>query len=89
MYIISMKTKLEVGKVYTVAGRGEVLLVEITKPKGILRVASHGTTTPGYWVDPKDVVREATRADLDAREAQARPRGVGCNDKECWCRFVQ
>jgi hypothetical protein len=84
-----MKTKLEVGKVYTVAGCGELLLVEITEPKGILRMASHGTMTPGCWIGQENVVREATRADLDAREAQARPRGVGCNDENCWCRKVK
>lgn len=38
------------------------------------------------WASPHEVVREATAEDLRRRDEQARPRGVACDDPECWCR---
>lgn len=48
--------------------------------------AAHGTRSPCYWAQPHEVVREATAEDLRRRDEQARPRGVACDDPECWCR---
>ena len=98
------REELVIGKVYTVAGRGEMRMAEFCDPpadlirkfqayggrgmpEGItVRLEGHGGGD--YWASPEDIVREASRADLDARDAQARPRGVACDDLECWCRKV-
>lgn len=70
------------GRIYILAGRGELLCVDASS----LRFAAHGAHTGGYWASPHEVVREATAEDLRRRDEQARPRGVACDDPECWCR---
>lgn len=95
------RDELEVGRVYLVAGRGEMRLAEFCPPPADLirkfrayggrapegvtvRLESHGGGS--YWVAPEEIVREATQEDLAARDAQDRPRGLACDDPECWCR---
>lgn len=95
------RADLKVGKIYVVVGRGEMMLAEFSSvPADALRafqayggnILGYGGTVKfkahgggEYWATPEDVVREASRADLDARDAQAQSRGVACEDPECWC----
>jgi hypothetical protein len=97
------RDELDLGKVYVVAGRGELMLVEFCDPPAELirrwkayggqgefpegttvRLKGHGNGD--YWAAPESIVREATRGDLDARDAQAQRYGLECKDPECWCR---
>lgn len=96
------RDELELGKIYVVAGRGEMKLVEFCPPPAsvirqfraygglgvpdglTVRLEAHGGWS--HFASHDELVREATQADLDAREAQARPRGVECKDPECWCK---
>lgn len=69
---------IRTGKVYLLAGEGEKMATG--RPGEYL---SHGNRV--YWALPEQVVRKATGRDIKARDRQARPRGVGCDDPECWC----
>lgn len=96
------RSELVVGRIYVVAGRGEMMLTELSPiPEDSLRAfQAYGGNTLGYggtvkfaahgggscWAAPEDVAREATQEDLKRRDAQARSRGVACDDPECWCR---
>jgi hypothetical protein len=73
-----------IGHIYTVAGRGEMKLDKINPNS--LELLSHGN----YRIHcPKEsLVKEATQADLDARDAQAYPRNAHCQDPQCWCNPV-
>ena len=75
----------QLGKVYTLHGNGELLCCGVNP----LRFAGHGHHEGSYYASRDEVLREATRADLDARYAQAKPRGVACDDRKCWCRLVK
>lgn len=78
------RADLRVGKVYIVAGQG-VGRLEVTTPLGMM-FHGHGDAT--YWADPDQVMREATKEDLEARDAQGQPKSVACKRKQCWCRRV-
>lgn len=78
------RADLRVGKVYLIAGLGEMRL-EVTTP---LDMMFHGHGDAIHWTTPDQVVREATKADLEPRDAQGQPKGVACKRKQCWCRRV-
>jgi hypothetical protein len=71
---------LVAGRIYVIAGRGEMRLDRATA------LVFHAHGGGHYWASEDEVVREATAEDLRRRDEQARPRGVACDDPECWCR---
>lgn len=73
---------VEVGKVYTFAGRGE-LLVEVVG-KTTITVLGHGNLRS--WMGHEDVLREATPEAIRLRLENMRQRGVECRNEDCWCR---
>jgi hypothetical protein len=75
---------LEPGKVYVVAGQGELLLVLIHEKTPVF--AGHGSRTGTYYASLESIVRKATPEDIRRRYEMAKPRGVACDDKSCWCR---
>lgn len=92
--------KTTVGRVYIIAGLGEMLCVEgralpelhtpspHAEPPAALTFAAHGTRSVSYWAEPHEVVREAFKVDIERRHEQALPRGLACTDPDCWCREV-
>lgn len=78
--------KLEVGKVYTFAGRGELLVEEIPNPpkKTTITVLGHGNRRA--WMGVEEVMREATSGAIRLRHEQAKARIVECWHEDCWCR---
>jgi hypothetical protein len=78
--------KLEVGKVYTFAGRGELLVEELPNPpkKTTITVLGHGNLRA--WMGVEEVLREATPEAIQLRHEQAKARIVECRDASCWCR---
>lgn len=78
---------LEVGKPYVIVGHGEMLLTRIHEKTPVF--APHGSDTGSYYASTDQVIRKATREDLDRRHENAKPRGVDCKDRDCWCRSVR
>jgi hypothetical protein len=78
--------KLEVGKVYTFAGRGELLIEELPNPpeKTTITVLGHGNYRG--WMGVNEVLHETTREEILLRHEQAKSRIVECRDESCWCR---
>jgi len=81
--------EVEAGRCYTLAGCGEMLLSELPEPprKTTVTFRAHGGYN--YFGSFSQIVKEATRADLDARHEQAAPRGLDCKDDSCWCRGIK
>jgi hypothetical protein len=78
--------KLEVGKVYTFAGWGELLIEELPNPpeKTTITVLGHGNLRA--WMGVEEVLREATPEAIRLRHASAIIRNVQCRSENCWCR---
>jgi hypothetical protein len=77
--------KLEVGKVYTFAGSGELLIEEIPAlPKKIITVLGHGNLRA--WMGVEEALHEATPEAISRRHKNAAARNVECRDESCWCR---
>jgi len=76
------RSDLKVGAVYIVAGRGPMWLEELTSPG--VHFVGHGGVS--YWEASEYVVRECDFGMMARYEAQSNPRGVGCDDQNCWCR---
>lgn len=77
------RSELVIGRIYTVAGQGEMRLAKLDHDR-MPEMVAHGGGT--YWSSPEQIVCEASPMDLIARDAEARARGVACEDEECWCR---
>lgn len=78
--------KPEIGKIYVIAARGEMKCAEEMEGGHVFMFWGHGWGR--YWAGPDEVVREANAEDLKRRDAQARPRGVACDDGRCWCHEI-
>lgn len=76
--------KLKIGSIYVVAGRGEMLLNTLPNQWGNVLLTQHNGYT--YCAAQEDLIREANQEDLNARYAQAKPRGLDCKNNTCWCR---
>lgn len=78
--------ELRVGRVYTFAGYGELLVEELPDPprKTTITVRGHGNIQG--WMGPEQVLREATPEAIRLRHENAKVRGVACRDESCWCR---
>lgn len=74
--------KPEVGKVYTLAGLGEMLCVAV-KDMQILIFEQHSGYP--YYAIESQILRVATAKVILARHAEAAPRGVACTRSDCWC----
>jgi len=77
---------VEVGKVYTFAGRGELLVEELPDPprKTTITVLGHGNIRA--WMGVDEVVGEPTPEVVERRRQEAAARLVGCRASDCWCR---
>lgn len=78
-----MTVAVHLGRVYVIAGRGEMLAHAFTRNPNCTEFLAHGNIR--YWASHDQVHREAKASDLDARHEQAKPRGVHCRDANCWC----
>jgi len=77
---------VEVGKIYTIAGCGELLVEEAPAPpaKTTITMINHGGIR--VWVGVQEVLREATPEAIRLRHENARLRGLECKRNDCWCR---
>lgn len=83
-------SELRIGNVYTLIGKGEMRLERLTPGKTEDQWScvflTHGNCH--YYAFSSEVLKPATKEDVELRQANARVRGVECRDPECWCRFL-
>lgn len=83
-----MDRNFKAGDVVILKGQGEVLLVHssVNAEYVCWECRMHGPSKCSYWTFEDKIIRKASAADVLARRAEARVRGVDCNNPDCWCR---
>lgn len=75
--------RMREGALYVVRGRGVMRFAGEGSPASA-RFLAHGNGS--YWASAEDALRAADWHDVDAYQADAKVRGVACEDRTCWCR---